>query len=222
MKKLISILLVFTMVFMTTISVCAKDTVGYESEKKVEIEIQNEINNMEEYVWIDLYNQLAAQDALGLYETFKELLRPEIEAVVYEKYGISPLASSDSITYTFKKGGLVSYISSPFDAECVDLCMNKEDTLEYFYDNTTNVGDLILLVLGVIPGTQLIGLAANLNLVLTVSAKANIKAAGYYSRIKTVSTAGGTEKGTYAYAWDTHPTHTIYSVKSVKTVKYGV
>ncbi|MEY8297868.1 MAG: hypothetical protein ACLRJC_15915 [Emergencia timonensis] len=90
------------------------------------------------------------------------------------------------------------------------------------YDNTTNFGELLLSVLSFLPGTTLIGLAATANVALTASAKKEIKAAGYYSKLVTISWGGGAEQGTYAYGWKTHPKCTVTGATKIKSVKYGV
>lgn len=226
MRKIISTILVITLVFTVTLPVYAYEDIKTPTnyDEVVALKAQIEINAMEEMVWDDLYDQLAAQNALDGFELFQDFLRPEIESAVYDKYGItsqSVAAASDTRTYSFPKGGMVSY-SGSLNTDNVVLCMNKEDTLKYYYDNTANFGDLLLSVLSFIPGTTLIGLAATANIALTASAKKEIKAAGYYSKFVTISWGGGAERGTYAYGWKTHPKCTVTGVTKIKSVKYGV
>lgn len=60
MKKAISLILTLVMIMSLTIPAYANDLATGDMEAK----IQREIEVAEEHVWEDLYNQLAAQDAL--------------------------------------------------------------------------------------------------------------------------------------------------------------
>lgn len=229
MKKLVSMLLVVSMLFLSTVQVYAHQEVfeSIDSDAALELKIQSEIAKMEEMVWEDLYNQLAAQNALDGLEFFKEALRPDIERIVYEKYNVLPISNmaeprGTTYIYNFPNGGLVAYTGS-LNTEQVVLCMNPQDTLEYVFDSSATVGDMIISVLTFLPGTNLIGLAATAKLALTVTAKNEIKAAGYYSKVITISWGSGAEYGSYAYGWDTHPTCTISdAVSGIRYLQYGV
>lgn len=170
----------------------------------------------------DLYNQLAAQDALDGFEYFGAELRPEIEQTIYEKQGVNyPTISAsrstgDTYSYSFPNGGVVTY-NGTLNTENIVLCMNPEDTLLYFYDHVS-LSDYITAVLGFVPGTQIIGHAGLAKLSLVDMAQAEINDAGFYAKIIFISWGSRAEQGTYGYGWSTHPLCTVYDVNQITSV----
>lgn len=178
-----------------------------------------EIEELKEDVWADLYRQLEAQDALDGLEYFKAALLPEIESTVYSKHGIdmqdSEIPGMEEYTYDFPDGGVVVY-DGALNTENFVLCMNPEETHEYFYQSTL-LADLIVAVIGFCP----IGLLAGVErIVLSSMAKSEIEAADFYAKIMYISWGSGAESACYWYGWTEHPECTVFA-ESITEVYYG-
>ena len=207
MKKLLCMMIVIVLTFSMTLSAYAEPLSLNSSS--LEMQIQDEIKRMEEIVYADLYDQLAEQDALDGIEYFKAFLKAEIEQAVYSKYSaygdvVLPASTNDTYSYYFTNGGVVEYEGS-LNAEYVVVCMNPDATMEYYYSDEYTVGDLILEVIGWIPGTDLISLSATFNGILTDAAKVEIRENDYYAKMVTITWGSGLEYGCYSYGWSTHP-----------------
>jgi len=88
---------------------------------------------MEEAVWVDLHNQLEAQDALDGFEHFQAALCPEIADTIYRRYNINrpaAVAGSRDYTYNFPNSGLV-YYDGDFNPENAVLWMTKSQPMEF-------------------------------------------------------------------------------------------
>ena len=205
MKKIMSLLLSLVMVASLTMPAYAMDTSSDYQSEAMALKIQQEIKETEDLVWADLYNQLAAQDALDGIEYFKEARRPRIAEKVYAKYSLNESRAATSRQYYFPNGGMVCYNGS-LNTENVELCMTKEQTLQnYFSGQRVSYTDYIAIVLGFIPGLQIMTLAGTCNIILRNLAENNIVNAGYYTRLLYISWGAGAEQGCYAYGWDDHP-----------------
>ena len=220
MKKAISLILTLVMIMSLTIPAYANDLAIGDMEAK----IQREIEVAEEHVWEDLYNQLAAQDALDGMEYFKDALRPEIESAVRAKYSNVSLSSvSTTLQYNFPNGGMVCY-DGALNTKNIEVFMTREQTLKYYWETTgVALSDYVEFVLGLIPGTQLLALAAAGNIILRDIAHNNLEETNLFARLLHISWGAGAEQATYAYGWDTYPYGYVHVDHGVKPeVYYGI
>ncbi len=224
MKKIISIVLVVALCVAIAVPVSADINIG-TTDVSLEARIQNDINELKEQVWADLYEQLAAQDALDGIEYFKEALYPEIVATVYSRYGVQPDASvaSENVsrTYQFRNGGMVTYTGS-LNTENVVLCMIPEQVEDYWkeMDEVTLRDYLISFIEGYLGWRPLDWLFFAFPNTLTEMAKQEIEAADNYARILAISWGSGAEYACYGYGWTTYPSCTITDVDEVLDVQY--
>ena len=227
-KATISFVLVLAMCVAMFIPAAASD-VGTEASRIRELSeyvgteeaqvIVAEIEAMKAYVWADLYRQLELQDALDGIEYFKAALLPEIESTVYSKHGIimqdAEIPGMDEYTYDFPDGGVVVY-DGALNTENFVLCMNPEETHEYFYQSTL-LEDLLVAVIGFCP----IGFLAGVErIVLSSMAKSQIEDAGFYAKIMYTSWGSGAESACYGYGWTERPECTVFA-ESITGVYYG-
>ena len=219
MRKVMSLILALVMIMSLTIPAYATDLAPDDMEAK----IQREIEVAEERVWEDLYNQLAAQDALDGMEYFKEALRPEIEATVRAKYNNVNLSSAvTTLQYNFPNGGMICY-DGTLNTENIVLYMTREQTLEYYWETTkVTFADYVILVLGSIPGSFMLFISSIGNLILKDIAEKNLEETDLYARLLCISWGAGAEQACYAYGWDTYPYGYVYDDNAVVTgVYYG-
>ncbi len=220
MRKAMSLILALVMIMSLTIPAYATDLATDDMEAK----IQREIEVAEERVWEDLYNQLAAQDALDGMEYFKEALRPEIESAVRAKYSDVGLScAATTLQYNFPNGGMVCY-DGALNTQNIVLFMTREQTLEYYWETTgVTFADYVEFVIGLIPGTQMLLIAAAGKIILRDIAQDNLEKTNLYARLLHISWGAGAEQATYAYGWDTYPYGYVYDDYAVVTdVHYGV
>ena len=67
-----------------------------------EVAIASQIEQEKKLIFSEVYRQLAEQDALILFDTYVEILTPEIETQILAQHGISP--ASTTASYTLTKG----------------------------------------------------------------------------------------------------------------------
>lgn len=219
MRKATSLILALVMIMSLTIPVYATDLVIDD----MEVKIQREIEVAEESVWEDLYNQLAAQDALDGMEYFKEALRPEIESAIRAKYSnVSLSSAATTLQYHFPNGGMVCY-DGTLNTENIVLFMTREQTLEYYWEtNGVTFIDYVEFVLGLVPGNLMFTIAAAGDLILRDIAQENLEETDLYARLLYISWGSGAEQACYAYGWDTYPYGYVYDDNAVVTdVYYG-
>ena len=70
--------------------------------------------------------------------------------------------------------------------------------------------------------TPLLSYANAVSIIMTAQARQEVIATDYYSKVLTISSGAGAEKGSYVYGWDTHPICYIYDSTKSPDVYYGV
>lgn len=217
MKKLISCVLVSTMLFSLSVPAYA-DEASASLATPSEAEIQAEIEKMEQLVWKDLYNQLEAQDALDGIEYFMNDLRTEIAMSVYQKYGITPKAVPKSMwSITMPDGGVAIY-EGDLNVEKTVTCLTPTSakTALGLGSSVTTLASFLNAAFkkiagSVIPLLSVAILAAKIQL---WHARNVAEDSGYYIKVLGYSWGSGAESGSYTYAWDTYPM--CYITDSVK------
>ena len=129
-----------------------------QEEAALEIQIQQEIEAKMEAAHDSLYEQLEAQDALVLLETFESIVYPGIEQSVRQAYGQAPITTnSSSISFYAPDGGQVyGYFPVLYnDPQFIyHLCLTGDDARSFFEDHkdrTFTYEDLVSEALGYIP-----------------------------------------------------------------------
>lgn len=219
-----SLLLTLAMFVALTSTAFATELTEVNKENLLEAQIQNEIQQMEEIVWADLYNQLKAQNALDGMEYFKSALRPEIEQTIYNKYNVQcQIASANAVTYryTFPDGGMVCY-DGDLNSKNVALWMIPDQTYRFWYEETkTSPLAMVMKVLGYIPSGGLITLMDFQDFSLKYLAQRAIEEAGMYAKVLFISWGSGAEGAVYGYGWNSYPTAEVYNAVRITDVAYG-
>lgn len=106
----------------------------------------------------------------------------------------------------------------------IEVFMTREQTLKYYWETTgVALSDYVEFVLGLIPGTQLLALAAAGNIILRDIAHNNLEETNLFARLLHISWGAGAEQATYAYGWDTYPYGYVHVDHGVKPeVYYGI
>lgn len=172
-----------------------------------------------------VYSQLEAQNALGLLDSFMNLLSPRVEGEVYAAYGVSTTStmSAKTTSYNLRNGGVLHYTD-----------FGGVDTLDTYYNSTQyrayvgedadlleEIGETTISkfikrlikekvadekILSIIDGWGLVWKALSKAKVLAdkMAAK-SVAAADGCAEIISMSAAGGTEQGTVMIGWKQYP-----------------
>ena len=191
MKKLISSVLVFALIFSSigsTFAINNKTVSVNMDEQNIEQTIQQEIRSRQEVIINDVAAQLQEQGALELLDVYQSIIYPQIEKQVLSEYGILETASRGSLYAYAPYGGVASYVYNDFgliDTQVAVTCMHPADTLKYILKSTSTVPQVIIqLILGYIPGfgNYFAALMA-LTGIKTAAAARDIDRAGGYGQI---------------------------------------
>lgn len=204
-KKLTSLALALVM--------CLSLCVPAFASTKIERQIQAEIQQEEERIWANVYQQLEAQDALSLMETVQEALRPDIEANVRARYGVN-VSTYAATSYRFPNGGYVAYRST-LGTNVIKMGLNQEDTKTLLIDNTYSVSGIFLALMGTMPAFGLwFGAIGVAQAVANYTAKKDIDAANGYSTVLYVEADDG-DRGTVISGWYSYSTLNIHDYERI-------
>ena len=210
-KKIVSVLLASSML-VSAFSVLSYATT--DSEENL-VSIESKIAERKQIIYDDVYRQLQEQNAEVLFDTYKEILAPQIEEEAYYLYGQelnSDFLAGRSASYNFTYGGLVTYlkpVSGAKPTEVAVLNLDKDNSYAYVLKSSSfTIKSLIEAILGFIPN-----LGAVSSIVLTANSIADkpaynriYDAGGYAQIINTYSHEYGT-KASVVTGWYAHPSY---------------
>lgn len=220
MKKILSLVLVITMLF-------ASSTLGFASEKVNQVSetnIENQIQLAKTQEYERLYKQLREQGALELMDLFMEELDPIIEAEVRmansNKVEMEMVGNANKITLNYPNGGLVSYKNS-INAYVLSTYLPPSLSKKYIVSNTEMaIGTVAVAALGSIPAWGgVLGALFSFRLFVTSSGSEAVKEANGYAQVMNISDASGAVAASYVRGWTTHPKIIIYT-DGLSDIKY--
>lgn len=166
-------------------------------------------------IFDNVYRQLEVQDAVSLFETYKEILSPSIEMSVREKYNVAAdrpnTYANDTYTYYAPDGGVATYVSQ-LGAEVAVTCLDYNNSYYYVLGGGSfQVETIIETILGFLPdwGNVFGGIFA-FNSVADYFARQDIIEAGGYAKIMNVYDPVSMDQGSVVMGWDTYPRLYIY------------
>ena len=224
-RGIISMVLIVMLVLSTTAVAFAatpdnqRENKGYISEA----EIQKEIKAKQQDVMDSVYEQLKEQGRLDFLEDYKEILLPEIESEVRERYscnaGISTQAGYEY--NTFWEGGVIANTTvSGKNALCTYL--NRDDSYEYILDSlgSYHVAPIVEAILGALPEFgPAFTVLFTLRTIGNVTLYKKIKDAGGYSKTLTLRDPVTRDYSSVLLAWDTYPTGRAYAVSDLESIQ---
>ena len=116
-----------------------------------EEQIQAEIQARTEEVYDLVYEQLEAQDAVDMIDSYMDIFIPSIEFEVMMKYNNGMIPYDDRMC-VFAYGGMVSFTKVSNGDEVVDTYLDAENSYAYILEeDTLKVGDVLTMIIGYIP-----------------------------------------------------------------------
>lgn len=223
-KRLVSMFLILAMCMGLTVPAFAAEPAV---EKVLAVKIENEIQSQIDEIYNTVYEQLEAQNALNLIDSFMAVYEPTVRCCVMEKYGMLDIASTyannESISYYFPHGGTLCFTNTQLGSESVSLYLNRADTDKYILNSSSGtIYDLVLEILGHAPVFGfLFETVAKIKSVYDVAAKYNISKADGYSWTLNVYDPATGDSGSVVLGWQNYPTATINASTS-SNVEYQV
>lgn len=177
------------------------------------IEFESALEEKRDFVYEDVYRQLKEQNATDLFDIYKEILEPQIEAEVLADFGIQ-LQSSNS--YVFNHGGYVTYLkplSGYKPTEVAVTCLDINGTNKYIYNmKKITMESILMAYLGEIPKVgavlDILSLSTDLSDLSSIGA---VSAAGGYGEIINTHSYEFDEKASIFTGWRNHPYYTLPS-----------
>lgn len=217
-KPFISLLVVsaiFTSIFALSSYAVSDSTMLSDSS------IEAEISEREQEIFDDIYNQLKAQNAEILFDTYKEILAPQIRDEIYYIHGY-PVAnrsiiSSYSRSYTFTYGGYVTYLKSVPDSkptEVAVLNLDYDDSYAFVLNSSSSftIQDLATTILGYAPNIGAISsIVSTMNSMSTKASYKSISSAGGYAQIINTYSREYDTKASIVTGWYSHPSYSTPS-----------
>lgn len=197
-KKVISVFLVFTMIFSVTMTTAGAAT----SVENIALadRVNAEIEQQKAVIFADIYKQLKEQDALSLMDEFVSAITPDIENAVLAKYNL-PVTRASNGNLVMDGGGVMTYETS-LHATVIKTCLLPNQAQKYLVSNTLlTMGKVINKILGrSIPHwTVSVGALLNMGFYLTDQNNKLIKS-GKHVMCTQVKTAY--ESGIAFYEWN--------------------
>ena len=219
-KRLFALVLTLALCLSISAPAFATETINV-GNLSTEEQIELEISEREEEVYRALYSQLAAQDALGLYEKFQAVLHDEIVAEVQMKYSdeVSEIAATTA-SRTFTYGGSITYHNPGLYADYSATYLDYDNSYYWVLNrNRFTCSDIIETILGYIPvvGSVFSGIFTILS-IRDSQASAAITAADGYARILNLYDCASGEEASFIYGWTTYPTASVSN--SMEDIRY--
>ena len=178
-----------------------------------EEQIQAEIQARTEEVYDLVYEQLEAQDAVDMIDSYMDIFIPSIEFEVMMKYNNGMIPYDDRMC-VFAYGGMVSFTKVSNGDEVVDTYLDAENSYAYILEeDTLKVGDVLTMIIGYIPvlGT-LTSTICNIQTIISKTNKQSIKNANGFARITNIYNPSTGKKSSVCIGWSTHPTSDYYDI----------
>lgn len=213
-KRMISCLLVVCLcVSFTFPAYAAEDVADTENNNKgiSERVLRFKVQEKENEIYALVYDQLEAQGAEDMFDTYKALLSPEIEREVYQEYGYS-VNSVSSTSYNFPYGGVVGY-TSYLGTQVTVTYMDLGCTYKYVLTSGSTIARTVITnLLGFVPNwgypfSILLGLTSR----LTESAKVSIHNAGGRGYIMSVHDPTTMSDSSVLVGWSSYPSAVVAS-----------
>lgn len=211
-KRMISCLLVVCLcVSFAFPAYAADDAADTENDNKGISEriLRFKVQEKENEIYALVYDQLKAQGAEDMFDTYKALLAPEIEREVYQEYGYS-VNSVSSTSYNFPYGGIVGY-TSYLGTQVATTYMDLGCTYKYVLTSGSTVAETIIVtLLGFVPNWGYpFGMLFGLTSWVTESAKRSIHNAGGRGYIMSVHDPATMSDSSVLVGWSSYPSAVV-------------
>ena len=207
-KRITSMLLAVSMLLGVSAQSFAYPEVDIESE--ISLEIESERNRIYE----EVYAQLEAQDALVLLDTCLDILIPQMEASIYQKYNldISTYGNPTKELYEFPYGGVITYVQKGSSTEVTEVCMIPDDAKTKLAEGAEyTIYNLILAVLGYIPPYGgMLSTAILMKEIMTAPQIQAIKKCNWYTLVLKIADPISGARAAVTMGWEGHPYVTIF------------